>query len=78
MSIIDYRGRKAFLLTTDNLIKIDKDPNYSTWVQETIQTARHNDIISVMIVTSMIKSGIPKWLRKYLNHEIYCYRGSLL
>jgi len=75
MTIIDYRGRKALLITTDELIKMNGNPVYEYATQKLVNEARSHDIIAIMVVTSMIKSGIPKWLREHLDHEIHCYRG---
>ena len=79
MPLIDYRGRKALLITTDELIKMDENPVYRDAVQLMVESRSFGgqDIMAILVVTSMIKSGIPKWLRDYLDHEIHCYRGFL-
>jgi len=79
MPLIDYRGRKALLITTDELIKMDENPVYHDAVKLMVEARSFGgqDIMAILVVTSMIKSGIPKWLRDYLTHEIHCYRGFL-
>ena len=75
MTLIVYRERKALLLTTDDIMKIDKDPKYRRKIQNIIETARHDNIYCILILTDLIKSSIPIWLRSYLDHNINCYRG---
>ena len=77
MPVIEYRGHKALLLTTDDLIKMNKNKFYENSVKILVDTARHHDITTIMVVTSMIKSGIPKWLRERLDHDIHCFRGFI-
>lgn len=77
MTILDYRGRKALLIMTDDLIKMDNNPVYNASVKMLVESALEHDIIAIMVVTSMIKTGIPKWLRDHLDHEIHCYRGHV-
>lgn len=77
MTIIDYRGRKALLITTDELIKMDNNPVFNAAVKSLIDNAQDHDIVAIMVATAMIKPGLPKWLRDYLDHEIRCYRGFI-
>ena len=120
MPLIDYRGRKALLITTDELIKMDENSVYHDAVKLMVESRslggqkevmlpplkktgrppssrstpvlreyfrrlyyerkakkEAEGIIAILVVTSMIKSGIPKWLRDHLDHEIHCYRGFL-
>ena len=41
------------------------------------RTIGGQDLVAVLVVTSMDLSALPKWLREQLDHEIHCYRGFM-
>jgi len=79
MSVIDYREGKALLITSRDLIKINTIPSYAAAIKLMVdaRTFGGKHLESILVLTSMNLSDMPKWLREHLDHEIHCYRGFI-
>ena len=81
LTLIDYRGEKALILTTEDLLSFGRPRlsgvlPFETRVKRTLESARSRGITALLIITSMPLNSLPKWLRDYIDQdEIRCYRA---
>jgi len=74
MHIIDYKGEKALLLDTQDLLYVDANINESRFDEE---LALEN-VKTILVITNMPSHLIPMWLRRRIlgkgSDRPNCYR----
>jgi hypothetical protein len=78
MQEITYTGRKAYLLTSEDLFLFNRPfpPMETKKILYKLETARKDGFVFIFIMTSLNKQAIPATIRRYLSSgQKKCYFG---
>lgn len=77
MNLIDFEGKKAYLLTTLDLAAMDRSVKLSRLNRLMLESARKDGITFLIVITSLRKKALPFWLKDRLDSVKKCYFGLI-